>query len=236
MLVRVLAACAAVAGCVDDPEPQPMLDAQQQFLQSAWPALGGCVGCHGSQPAIDFLAPGTPDGAYARLFAFQPPVVSLESPAASLVLTMGKHTGPALDPTAAPVLLAWLEQERSERQPAAASSAQVGPVALVTGTHVSLDLPGGGRLGFTPNPADRGLYLTDLAIIAGARGLHVTHPLFVSEPVKQPIVIDGLDRFADVDATLGPNEVLALGGGEALFLDLSLQAPLSVHFRTLEAP
>src|SRR5437868_6511030 len=119
MLVRVLAACAALAGCVDDPQPQPMLDAQQQFMQSAWPAL-------------------------------------------------------------------------------------------VAGTHVTLDLPGGGRIGFTPNPVDGGLYLTDLAIIAGTRGLHVTHPLFVSEPAKLPIVIDGLDRFADIDATLGPDEVLAL--------------------------
>jgi hypothetical protein len=232
----MLAALALVGGCVDSLPPPSPLDAHDRFTQAAWPVLGACVGCHGAQPAIDFLAPATADGAYATVMAFQPPVVNLESPAASLLLTMGKHTGPPLDPTAAPTVLDWIQQEQKERMPTTGESPHVGPVALTVGTKMSLDLPGGGKLAFVPGAADGGLELAELAITAGAQGLHVTHPLFVDEPMRLPAVIDQIDRFADVDSILAANDVLALGGGDALFLDFDPSTPLAIHFRTLEVP
>src|SRR5688572_14417360 len=89
--------CAMVAGCLGEPTTTgtTILPAREQFAAKAWPTLVGCAGCHGKQPAIDFLAPGTVDGAYESLFDFQPPVIDLDVPVSSLLLTMGKHTGPA---------------------------------------------------------------------------------------------------------------------------------------------
>jgi hypothetical protein len=230
-----IALLAVLAACVDTEPPVPMLDGQQQFVQRAWPSLAGCVGCHGAQPTIDFLAPGTADGAYAGIFAFQPPVVDLDAPSASLLVTMGKHTGPALDPMSADDVLGWIEQERSERVTPVPTIA-VGPVDLTMGTPASLPLPTGGTISFTPSAFSGGLQLTQLAITAPASGLHVVHPLFVLDPAKLPAVVDALDRFSDVDVKLAAGERYDLGGGDALFLDFDPTAPLSIHFHTLEAP
>src|SRR4029077_5465037 len=94
-----------VSGCVSSLPPPPALDGRTQFVDDVWPALGACTGCHAAQPAIDFLAPGAAgaqralvfrapgpaDGAYDTLFTFQPMVVDMKSPSASLLVTMGKH-------------------------------------------------------------------------------------------------------------------------------------------------
>src|SRR5262245_58268456 len=95
IVMRYLLATCVLAGCDAAPPPET---AQQLFTHRAWPALTVCTGCHAGQPTIDFLAPGTATGAYETMFAFQPPIVDVASPASSLVLTMGKHTGPALPP------------------------------------------------------------------------------------------------------------------------------------------
>src|SRR5262245_32817853 len=89
------AAMLAVGGCALD---ETTTDAREVFVERAWPALGGCVPCHNGQPGIDFLAT-TPDVAYETLFTYQPPVLDLGSPASSLLVSMGKHTGPALGQT-----------------------------------------------------------------------------------------------------------------------------------------
>src|SRR5258706_14836424 len=110
----VVGACIALTAClVADPSTPPsQQSARDTYMQHAWPALTYCVGCHGSQPAIAFLAPGTPEAAYDTGFMFQPPVIDLESPAASLMLTIGKHTGPALMPQDAATIHPWLDAER----------------------------------------------------------------------------------------------------------------------------
>src|SRR5687768_7986256 len=90
---RALVACALLSGCLGEAPFEPAaLTARERFTTQAWPALATCAGCHGTQPAIDFLAPGTADGAYTTLFEFQPPVIEIVAPAASLLVTMGKHT------------------------------------------------------------------------------------------------------------------------------------------------
>lgn len=225
-----------VTGCVSSLPPPPALDGRTQFVDQVWPELGACTGCHAAQPAIDFLAPGTADGAYDTLFTFQPAIVDMKSPSASLLVTMGKHTGPALDTSSQQIVTAWLEREHGDRVGPAAGTTTIGPIDLQMGTRVSLDLPGGSHLVFVPSVTSGGLDLQQLAITAGAQGLHVVHPLFVTHPVKLAAVVDELDRFSDVDATLAAHETLALGGGEALFLDFDPSVPLSISFRTLEAP
>jgi hypothetical protein len=208
------------------------MTARERWTQQAWPALGACASCHGSQPAIDFLAPGTADGAYVTVFDFQPPVIDVEAPASSLLLTMGKHTGPALDPAAATMVLAWLEAERDERVPAAGDSVRVGPFLPALGMATTLDLPvGGAKLTVLAETGEAGLYVSKLTLQAGT-GLHVVHPLFVSRPPKP--VLDDADRFADVDMTLAAGATAELG--PAAFLAFDPADYLTIHFKTLEAP
>ena len=232
-----VAVCATLCGCVvADPAKGP-LSADQQFQTKAWSALGRCVGCHGSQPAIDFLAPGTPQEAYVTVFAFQPPVVDVASPASSLLVTMGKHTGPALLPSEADAVLAWIEAERKVRIPDNGHSVTIGPVALALGTLNTVDLGLGATLRFVPAAAPAGgLSLTGLELAAGARGLHVVHPLFTSTPAIGDPRIDTIDTFGDVDLALGANSTTPLGGGAALFAGFAPADPIALHFRTLEAP
>lgn len=232
-----VAMCSTLTSCdVADP-PIDKLSAGQQFETKAWPALGRCVGCHGSQPAIDFLAPGTAQGAYATVFAFQPPIVDVESPASSLLVTMGKHTGPPLLPSEADAVLAWLEAEREGRIPDNGHPVTIGPVTLALGTLNTIDLGLGATLRFVPAAAPAGgLSLTQLALVAGPGGLHAAHPLFTSKPALGAPRIDTADTFGDLDLDLAANAIELLGGGTALFTTFAPTDPLTLHFRTLEAP
>ncbi len=230
---RLALACVLVSGCLDEATPTPpqAMTAREQFMQHAWPALAACQSCHGSQPAIDFLAPGTADGAYTTLFEFQPPVIDVSAPASSLLVTMGKHTGPALDPASASRVLQWLEAERDERVPGVGTSATVGPFLPALGTAMTLDLPAGGTVTMMAEAGEAGLYLSRLTVKAGS-ALHVVHPLFVSRPPKP--ILDDLDRFSDLDVSLAAGETVELG--PAAFLSFNPSDYLTIHFKTLEAP
>jgi hypothetical protein len=230
-----VAASILLAGCLGDPASNTSsgeLTARQQWDQRAWPVLSTCAGCHGKQPAIDFLAPNTGDGAYTTVFAFQPPVVDVEVPAASLLLTMGKHTGPAFSPDQAAAVLAWLEAERDERMGEVGSTVRVGPVLPTPGTAITLELGvNGAQLTLMPEASEAGLYFSHVTINGGG-GLHLAHPLFVSRPPKP--ILDSVDRFGAVDTKVAAGAQLELG--PAWFLDFTATDYLSIHFSTLEAP
>src|SRR5262245_3510311 len=178
-----VAACATLLGCeVGQPPPTPA-SARELFATRAWPALGQCAGCHVSQPAIDFMAPGTPDDAYATLFDYQPPVLDVESPPSSLLVAMGKHTGPELAPQAAGAVLAWLEAEREERIAPPPEPVVVGPLELQLGAMTQVALPAeGALLRFVATDGGGMLSLTGLELYAGPRGLRAVHPVFSSRP------------------------------------------------------
>ncbi|HMG56031.1 MAG TPA: hypothetical protein VK601_21180 [Kofleriaceae bacterium] len=231
-----LVACALAIGCDAAESPQAPQTAQQLFVTRAWPALGRCLGCHATRPAIDFLAPGTPAEAYPTLFVFQPPIVDVASPGSSLVLTMGKHTGPPLLPPEADAVLAWLEAERVERVPDGGMAVEVGPVSLALGAITTIDLGLGATLRFTASPAAGGIGLRQIELAAGPGGLHVVHPLFATHPPRVPPRIDASDAFGDVDVTLDAGALDPLGGGAAVLPDFDPADPISIHFRTLEAP
>ena len=230
-----VAASILLAGCLGDgmsSTDTSGLSARAQWDQRAWPVLASCAGCHGKQPAIDFLAPNTSDGAYTTVFAFQPPVIDVEVPSASLLLTMGKHTGPAFAPDQAAAVLAWLEAERDERMAGAGNTVRVGPVLPTPGTAITLDLGvGGAQLTLMPETSEAGLYFSHVTITGGA-GLHVAHPLFVSRPPKP--ILDAVDRYGAIDTKINAGSQLELG--PAWFLDFSAADYLSIHFSTLEAP
>lgn len=239
MLQRLLCTvtCTMVAGCLGEPTSTGTVElpAREQFMSAAWPAMSTCAGCHGKQPAIDFLAPGTAEGAYASIFEFQPPVIDVDVPSASLLLTMGKHTGPAMLPQQTAPIIAWLTAERDERvgnDSTTAADIRVGPFLPQHGTPVMLDLGiGGATVTIVTEPSEGGLYANRITLNAGA-GLTLRHPLFVSRPARP--IVDDIDRFAELDTRLSAGATLELG--PAWFLSFSSNDYLSIHFKTLEAP
>jgi hypothetical protein len=236
MLQRLLCtlACATVAGCLDEAPPSSVgkLSARETYEQRAWPALASCAGCHGKQPAIDFLAPGTVEGAYDSLFAFQPPVLNLDVPASSLLLTMGKHTGPAMNGPDAAAILGWLEAERDERVMGGLSGMHVGPFMPMHGTPQVLDLGiGGATLTIVTEPSERGLYAKRITLASGG-GVKLSHPLFVSRPLHP--ILDESDRYADLDMSLGAGKTVELG--PAWFFTFDPADYVAIHFAALEAP
>lgn len=233
-----VAACAALAGCEVGEPPKPVVAARTLFDTGAWPALARCGGCHAAQPSIDFMAPGTPEGAYTAMFDYQPPVLDMESPSSSLLLGMGKHTGPELLLTETDAILAWLEAEREERVVDPPDPIVVGPLTLQLGTTNQVALPeGGALLRFVPADTGSGtLSITDLVLQAGPRGLRAVHPVFATKPAAANPILDTADRYRDVDLELAPNAAERLGGGSALFTTFPPTDPIVIHFRKLEAP
>jgi hypothetical protein len=205
--------------------------ARAKFDTRAWPVLAKCTGCHAAQPAIDFLAPGTPDGAYTTLFGFQPSVLDLGSPSSSLLVSMGKHTGPAFLPAEAAAVLEWLAAERTARVTPAGEPTYVGPVTAETAT---VALPTSGTLQLVATPFPGGVAFSEVSITAGATALRVMHPVFVSHPPGGEPIVDELDRFGELDLEVAPGTTEAIGG--AVFPMFSPEHPLTIHFRMLEAP
>ena len=226
-------AIALLSGCLGEATSNPTaMTARERWTNQAWPGLGACAGCHGSQPAIDFLAPGTADGAYTTVFEFQPPVIDVGAPSSSLLLTMGKHTGPALDPASAAAVLGWLEAERDERVPDMGESVRVGPFLPTIGMTQTVELGvGGATITMFAEQGEVGMYMSKLTLNAGT-GLRVAHPLFVSRPNKP--VLDETDRYADLDLSLAAGASVELG--PAAFLSFDANEYLTIHFKNLEAP
>ena len=225
--------CAILGGCLDEApsDDHIAMTARLRFDTQAWPALSTCAGCHAARPAIDFLAPGTADGAYTTIFEFQPPVIDAVAPSSSLLLTMGKHTGPAFAPQAAANVLAWLEAERDERVPDMGATVRIGPFLPELGVPMMFDLGvAGATLTMLPETSDVGLYVSRLALQAGS-GVRVSHPLFISRP-PQP-VLDEIDRFSELDLSLTAGQSVELG--PAWFLSFEATDYLTIHFKKLEA-
>lgn len=230
--LRWLAFASLATGCAGEVASDSATNAREAWATKAWPALGGCVGCHGKQPAIDFLAPGTSDGAYETVFEYQPPILDVAAPASSLLLTMGKHTGPALDAQAAAQLMTWLDAERDDRMPETAARVRVGPFKPEVGIATTLELPvAGATMTIVAETGEQGLYLTRFAITASTP-LHAVHPLFVSRPPAP--VLDEIDRFSELDLRLAANETVELG--PVWFLAFDPNDYVSVYFQILEAP
>jgi hypothetical protein len=232
----VVAAGASLTGCVvsDSTPTATTLSAKDTYNQKAWPALNTCLGCHGSQPAIDWMAPGTQDGAYQTMFGFQPPVIDLDSPESSLVLTMGKHTGPAMLPADAATVLDWIQKERLERVTTTDTPVEIGPVTPPMGAVTNVDLGHGATLSFTATAFDGDLELDNVQIATTSAKIHVVHPLFVSRPLGKESVVDEVDRYDDVDINIPAATVQPLLS--ATFLDFAATDPITIHFLKLEAP
>lgn len=208
----------------------PATTARALFDRDVLPLLSSaCAGCHANgDPAIAWMKP-MPDE-YATVKAW-PRLVSLEAPAASLLLTKGMHQGPAWSPEQAAPILAWLEKERDENP--VEQVIETNAVDVVDGPNtLMLDAigPAGTTLTFTAQKLTYGLYLSNITLTGGATGVNIKHPLFVTWQDTTPSP-DPVDSFDTVELDLAKDASSRIGGGLLMLSNVPANAKLSISFK-----
>src|ERR1041385_8776638 len=169
------------AGCSlyfdEPPGPAGTTPAERDWVNLAYPVLErDCAGCHRGGGAVDFLAGNDVLAVRATILAFQPPVIDLETPTNSRVLTKGLHEGPQLGAQDTSDILVWIQAEREQAGIEAAleppqfrplmcvAPADSGDPTLCPRNVLTLDgvaMPGS-TLGFIAQPKDGSLIVTQL--------------------------------------------------------------------------
>jgi mono/diheme cytochrome c family protein len=209
--MRLVATLALLSGCslyFDEP-PQPgMTPAERDWMNLAYPILEQeCAPCHASATPIggpNFLAGGDALAVRATILAFQPPVISLESPTTSRILTKGLHSGPQLTPQEESDLLTWLQAEREQ-----------------AGVEAALDTPQFAPLTCSqPDLADVDPVLCPRNVVAlDALGMPTSGLRFITQPQQDSLVVTKLEFLpgAGTTATLfHPRFVAHLGAVEVV--------------------
>ncbi len=212
-------------------------EAHARFISDVKPILdANCAGCHNQEGAAGpaFLKPIMYDTLTAT------PGMVTATPSESLLVTKGKHEGPAFTTGQAAIVLQWLTVEAAKLPPDMGSSVTTQPMPLKMGAN-KVDLgalaPGltGDSLTFDLSLIGSTLELSNITVDAsGAHGVHVAHPLFivVSGGKQEP---DPVDSFASLDLKVAQGNMTALGPG-TLFLDgVGALDQLAIAFHTLEA-
>jgi hypothetical protein len=238
--------------------------ARQKWTDSAYPVFrDNCVTCHaGSRPMIEFLLGGTTDAgaAYDSIKAYDPPVMNVDAPGSSRVLSKGLHDGPALTGEQSFAILTWLQAERDAviTKPTDETSLLATAPFMVelcppfdpanptfvcpTINHVPLDtIPNigpqipGAEITFTAHALTSGLYLSNLKLSGGTAGAYVEHPLFVSKPVEGEQFPDQIDRYFNLKMNLAASATEQLSGGTAMFSGFVATDMVEIHFKTISA-
>jgi mono/diheme cytochrome c family protein len=104
------------AGTPGTPGQMAALDGQQTFLQNVAPILlANCSGCHsGTGPTEGPTFLGSDGSQYYGKLVADPRFVN-NAPAQSLLLTQGKHEGPAFTTAQGAAVMSWLQLEVTER-------------------------------------------------------------------------------------------------------------------------
>ncbi|HEY5924935.1 MAG TPA: hypothetical protein VIV11_24810 [Kofleriaceae bacterium] len=248
-VVFVSAACSGEiqSDIYEDLDPRQQV-ALEKWVEKALPVLGTkCVMCHdGSMPMIGYLSGATDLEKRDTLIAYMPAVINMNAPQSSRMLTKGDHTGPALEAKEASDILTWINAERDARPeippirttqmvPQLCTMGNPGdpncPINMIDLTE--LGQPGRVEVVVSQLVADS--YLTNIKIVAGAAGLHVTHPVFESWPAgaTEPKP-DPIDRWFNVDINLAPAAESAIGTGEGTFVGFNVADALSIRFDVFE--
>jgi hypothetical protein len=236
--------------------------ARETWAISAYPVFrDNCVTCHGgSRPMVEFLRGGTIDSVYDTIKSHDPPVMNVDAPGSSRVLSKGLHDGPALTGEQSFAILTWLQAERdaviskptdeTRLLATAPFAVELCPPfdpaspAFVCATinHVPLDaiagigaqIPGA-EITFTAHALSAGLYLSNLKITGGTAGAYVEHPLFVSRPTEGDIYPDQIDRYFSVKMNVMASATEQLSGGTAMFSGFVASDMVEIHFKTISA-
>lgn len=220
----------------------PGESARAVFERDVQPLLtSSCASCHAvaASGAPLFLAP-DPD-VYATVKSW-PGLIDLIAPSASRLVRKGAHAGPAFSTPQAGLVTRWLEMEAAERRappPGTMMDTDAGPTEPVLLTdpilvnegfnHVDLgrfDSPGSG-ISFVASRIGSGIYVSDLRVSSGPRGLRLTHPVFVALFGGEAIA-DPVDTFAEVELAIEPNRSADLG--TLVLVECPAGALLAVHF------
>jgi len=244
-LQRSLLAVVLLAGCTGDIQdkslagltPQQAL-AKQRWLNKAEPVFKAkCIMCHdGSEPPADAYLAGMGDLAIRdTAIAYVPQLVNLGAPASSRVVTKGMHEGPALTAQEASDILSWITAERDARPPAMVIETMQVTMMQGSATTVPLDSLGyaGASISFTATPVQNDTYATGITVTAGADGLFLEHPLFVSNPAGAAAIPDPIDRFYSTTLNLMAAGTMTLSTATT-FTGFKIGDPLSVRFDVLD--
>lgn len=216
--------------------------AREVFERDVQPLLTtSCGSCHAvaASGAPLFL---TPDPDVYDSVKSWPGLIDLESPSASRLVRKGAHAGPAWSTPQAGLVTRWLEMEAAERHapPPGMMDADGGapveeslltdPILLTEGfNHIDLDRFGtpGSSISFVASRIGSGIYVSDLRLSSGPRGLHIQHPVFVAL-FGGDAVPDPVDTFADLDVEVEPGRSHDLG--TLVLVECPAGALLTVHF------
>ena len=252
--MRTVLAFVLLASCTGDIQDKSLAGltpaqalAKQRWLQKAEPVFKAkCVMCHDgsmatASPVPDPYLVGANDMAIRdTAIAYTPQLVNLGAPGSSRVLTKGMHEGPAMTAQEATDVLGWINAERDARPPAMVI--ETTPVMMMASpavTTVPLDSLGyaNASISFTAMTINGGdTYVTGITITAGADGLYLQHPLFVSDPAGMDPVPDPNDRFYATTFNLMMNGTTTLSTGTpgTTFVGFNIGNPLSIRFDVLD--
>lgn len=259
ILMVTLVGCTGLLDPGSDGLTSDQRKAQEKWRTSARPVLQtNCAGCHnGSRANVDFLAGAQDTQVRDRLMTYTPPVVNLEAPGSSRILTKGLHEGPEFTSESLSSVLQWLQAEKTAQD----SDPVTAPPKLVTAplavtfctvppgnptpcpiNHIPLEmlpdigpmLPGA-EISFSAFALDTAIYVTNLKITGGTAGVNFEHPLFVSKPAMGDSVPDKIDRYFDVKINEKAGGTDSIGGGAASFEGFLKDSMLEVHFKIVQA-
>jgi len=215
-----------------------LAQARAMFDEEILPLLEtSCVSCHVGADAVGFMRP-NPD-VWSSIMA-HPNLVIGGDAEASRLYSYGRsssHSGIEFTTDQAERVRVWIELvPPKDGPPPVVETDKFDPV-LSPGTN-NVDLSklamglDGATMTFKAAQLSAGIYITELAINAGAGGVHMQHPLFVSHcPGTIP---DPVDSFYGLDQTFDPGASGSVGGGTVVLVDFVPGCKLSVHFKKIE--
>ena len=266
MLARSFLAVVVLVSCTGDITDKSLAGltpeqalAKTRWLKDALPVFQAkCIMCHdGSMatavPPPDPYLAGMGDMAIRdTAIAYVPQLVNLGAPKSSRVLSKGMHEGPALTAQEASKILGWIEAEHDARPPSMIIETMQVPMTEGTLATIPLDSVGlaGATITFTPEAVSGDLYVTGLTVNPGPDGVHLEHPLFMSDlppgsgsgagsgsgsgSAASSEVPDPLDRYYATVVNTMAGSAAPIGDPATTFTGFSIAYPISVRFDVVD--
>ena len=161
------------------------------------------------------------------------PGVVVANPAASIILTKGRHEGPALTDPLLTDLTQWLTAEAAAlpvatmpSTPAFSVTAGTNDIdcsaAGIAGLHVTFNATIGGDL----------VTMTNVSVVTpSATGVHITYPIFAIVPPGGTEIDDA--SLSNVDQTIAAGTTAALGPGTLILTQWATGSMMKIEFTAI---